>query len=47
MFGNYMLSGAYPEGGIGEIDRLVGIVVSMSDCHPRGPGFDSRQGQEF
>ena len=23
-------------------DRLFGIVVSMSDCHPRGPGFDSR-----
>ena len=25
----------------------VGIVVSMSDCHPRVPGFDSRQSQEF
>ena len=24
-------------------DRLVGVVVNMSDCHPRGPGFDSRQ----
>ena len=24
------------------IDHLLGIVVSMSDCHPRGPGFDSR-----
>ena len=23
-------------------DRLIGIVVSTSDCHPRGPGFDSR-----
>ena len=23
-------------------DRLFGIVVSTSDCHPRGPGFDSR-----
>ena len=23
-------------------DYLLGIVVSMSDCHPRGPGFDSR-----
>ena len=23
-------------------DRLFGIVVSPSDCHPRGPGFDSR-----
>ena len=23
-------------------DHLFGIVVSMSDCHPRGPGFDSR-----
>ena len=23
-------------------DRLFGIVVSMSDCNPRGPGFDSR-----
>ena len=22
-------------------DHLFGIVVSMSDCHPRGPGFDS------
>ena len=22
--------------------RLFGIVVSMSHCHPRGPGFDSR-----
>ena len=25
-----------------EIDHLFGIVVSTSDCHPRGPGFDSR-----
>ena len=24
------------------IDRLFGIVVSTSDYHPRGPGFDSR-----
>ena len=23
-------------------DRLFGIVVNMSDCHPRGPRFDSR-----
>ena len=23
-------------------DYLFGIVVSTSDCHPRGPGFDSR-----
>ena len=23
-------------------DRLFGIEVSMFDCHPRGPGFDSR-----
>ena len=23
-------------------DHLLGIVVSMSDCHPRSPGFDSR-----
>ena len=22
-------------------DRLFGRVVSTSDCHPRGPGFDS------
>ena len=22
-------------------DRLFGIVVNTSDCHPRGPGFDS------
>ena len=22
--------------------HLFGIVVSMSDCRPRGPGFDSR-----
>ena len=21
-------------------DRLFGIVISMSDCHPKGPGFD-------
>ena len=25
-----------------ELDRQFGIVVSTSDCHPRGPGFDSR-----
>ena len=24
------------------MDRLSGIVVSTSDYHPRGPGFDSR-----
>ena len=24
------------------MDRLFGIVVSTSDCHPRGPGFDLR-----
>ena len=24
------------------VDRLFGIVVSMSDYHPRGPGLDSR-----
>ena len=24
------------------VDRLFGIVVSTSDCHPRGHGFDSR-----
>ena len=24
-----------------ENDHLFGIVVSMPDCHPRGPGFDS------
>ena len=23
-------------------DRQFGIVVITSDCHPRGPGFDSR-----
>ena len=23
-------------------DHLLGIVVSMSDCHPRGPEFESR-----
>ena len=23
-------------------DRLFGIVVSTTDCHPRGHGFDSR-----
>ena len=28
-------------------DRLIGIVVSMSDWHPRGLGFDSQQDQEF
>ena len=22
-------------------DHLFGIVVSTSDCHPKGPGFDS------
>ena len=25
-----------------KFDRLFGIVGSTSDCHPRGPGFDSR-----
>ena len=25
-----------------EYDRLFGIVVSTSDCHLRGPGFDFR-----
>ena len=25
------------------IDRLFGIVVSTSDCHSRGPGFDFQQ----
>ena len=25
-----------------EYDRLFGMVVSMCDCHPRGPGLDSR-----
>ena len=24
------------------VDQLFGIVVNTSDCHPRGPGFDSR-----
>ena len=24
-----------------KIDHLFGIVVSTSDCHARGPGFDS------
>ena len=24
------------------LDHLLGIVVSMSDCHPRGPEFDSQ-----
>ena len=28
--------------GIIQSDHLFGIVVSTSDCHPRGPGFDSR-----
>ena len=23
-------------------DHLFGIVISTSNCHPRGPGFDSR-----
>ena len=23
-------------------DHLFGMVVSTSDCHSRGPGFDSR-----
>ena len=27
---------------INDGDHLFGIVVSKSDCHPRGPGFDSR-----
>ena len=27
---------------IGMGDRLFSIVVSTSDCHPRGPVFDSR-----
>ena len=25
-----------------KFDHLFGMVVSTSDCHPRGPGFDSR-----
>ena len=28
-------------------DHLVGIMISMSDCHPRGPEFNSRLDQEF
>ena len=28
-------------------DCLVGIAISMSDCHPSGPGFDYRLNQEF
>ena len=28
--------------GILITDHLFGIVVSTSDYHPRGPGFDSR-----
>ena len=24
------------------MNRLFSMVVSTSDCHPRGPGFDSR-----
>ena len=24
------------------LNELFGIVVSTPDCHPRGPGFDSR-----
>ena len=27
---------------VGSRDRLFGLVVSTSDCHPRDPGFDSR-----
>ena len=28
-------------------DRLVDILVGMTDCYPRGPGIGFRQGQEF
>ena len=28
--------------GKDKFDHLFGIVVSTSDYHPRGPGFDSR-----
>ena len=38
-------SGVDISGSIGyrnKRDHLFGIVVSTSDCHPRGPGFDSR-----
>ena len=29
-------------GSILRKDRLFVTVISTSDCHPRGPGFDSR-----
>ena len=30
------------EGDLWLTDHLFGIVVSTSDCHPRGPGLESR-----
>jgi hypothetical protein len=29
------------------MDRLCGLVVRVSDCRSRGPGFDSRRWQIF
>ena len=40
--GCYTLLTAFYEITINIRDRLFGIVVSKSDCHPRGPGFDSQ-----
>ena len=31
-----------PAEGCSGRNGLFGIVVSTSDCHPKGPGFDSR-----
>ena len=38
----YYINTKFNNGKIELSDHLSGIVVSTSDCHSRGPGFDSR-----
>ena len=38
----YKSANKYKGGYMIHPDHLFGIVVSTSDCHPKGPGFDSR-----